>query len=419
MQDGKDMCPKIQKNYPQDNRIANEVQERKPKIIEHWLKNARAHIPAAKDHSDTAVVDHFTTILTLLSECLRTKFEHSSNPNNAVMSRKHGKQRSRLEGYTLDEVITEYILLRQVIFDELEECGLSHSSVNVINDFVDEGIRLAVTEFVAMKVIESQSFTAQINALHADVSREAELQRQTIAKLHEERILRERFVAALTHDLRTPLTAAKMAAQLLTQKLQDPTALLTNAARIIDNMERADEMIRDILDASRVSAGERLTLSLAECDLHQTVKSVLDELSTIHGARFALLSDADVHGYWDCEALQRVVENLATNAVKYGSQDTPIRVTISQHHDLIELTVHNEGKPIPPEDLSKLFQPHHRTHDAQITNPRGWGIGLTIVKGITEQHGGRVEVESTHEKGTIFRVFVPRSRPKAVGVPDA
>ncbi|MBA2406354.1 MAG: CHASE domain-containing protein [Bdellovibrionales bacterium] len=228
-----------------------------------------------------------------------------------------------------------------------------------------------------------------------------------LEELENERDLREKFVATLSHDLRTPLTAAKIKAQLLSKKATDEKFILQSSIKIAENMDRADSMIQDMLDAGKIRAGEKLPLTLDECDLNHLVTKTIEELSTIHGARFQLICHQQVSAILSCNGVRRILENLCQNAIKYGSPLTPVTITLEQDEKYISLKVHNLGSPIPEVDQIKLFEPYRRAESAQVQSQRGWGLGLTLVKGLVEAHEGNVTVLSTQEKGTTFTVKLP------------
>jgi PAS domain S-box-containing protein len=235
-------------------------------------------------------------------------------------------------------------------------------------------------------------------------------QRTVTARLEEERDLRERFVATLTHDLRTPLTAAKLNAHMLARKGSDPAALYKLTARISENLDRADQMIRDLLDANRIRAGEGIPLEFSECELTALVKDTLEELALVHGDRFALDAPEAIHGHWDCGGMRRILENLCNNAIKYGARDQPVTVRLAEAGPhAVSLSVHNWGQPIPPEAQALLFQQYRRVDSAQTRVQKGWGLGLTLVEGLAKAHRGTVSVESTQEAGTTFTVTVARA----------
>jgi PAS domain S-box-containing protein len=224
----------------------------------------------------------------------------------------------------------------------------------------------------------------------------------TIKSLEQERKFRENFVAALSHDLRTPLTAAKLSAQVLAKK--NPDAL---AHRIISSMDRADGMIRDMLDATKIKAGELIHIEPKDCVLNEILDETISELSTVHGERFILKTDKTVRGYWDCKVLRRVLENLASNAVKYGTPLTPVTIELSASETSAEISVHNLGNPIPLEEQNSIFEPYKRTLSATSGTQKGWGIGLTLVRGFIEAHQGNAVLKSSSTEGTTFLVTMP------------
>lgn len=227
-------------------------------------------------------------------------------------------------------------------------------------------------------------------------------------ELQEERDLRERFVATLTHDLRSPLAAMRTSAELIRRypDKADARERLTN--RIIGSIERADKMIQKLLDAHLIRAGRHLPLDVTSCEVRGIVVDALEELSVVHANRFVLTPGEDVHGWWDASALRRVVENLATNAAKYGAPEGAITCNVERADaDTVRLEVHNLGAPIPVDEQVRIFQAFHRTRSAVDPSGEGWGLGLALVRGIAEAHGGRVDVESAEDTGTRFRVQLP------------
>jgi len=246
--------------------------------------------------------------------------------------------------------------------------------------------------------------TEQLDRLQAAHTAQSDV----VAALEREKSQRETFVTALiTHDVRTPLAAAKMSAQLLGRAIADPLTLQKLAGQIANNLDRADQMITDLLDVSRIRAGEGIPLALVECVLNEVARSVIEDLTSIHGDRFVLKSKGEIRGNWDPSALRRVLENLASNAVKYGTARGPITIILRQVQENAEISVHNQGEPIPETLLPMLFEPYHRSESAVRSSQMGWGIGLALVRGITEAHGGSVAVKSTEGGGTTFIVRIP------------
>lgn len=228
-------------------------------------------------------------------------------------------------------------------------------------------------------------------------------------ELENERELREIFISALSHDLRTPMTVIKSAAQMLKRNADNPELVKSLPDLIISSVERADDMIRDLLDANRIKAGEGFPVSIHFCRLDIIVQDVIAGLEKIHGKRFRIENKmAETSGYWDSKAILRLLENLASNAVKYGESQADVTITLNAGDEWVEIAVHNYGHPIPEDEQKMLFHHYHRSKTAIRTGQIGWGIGLTLVKGITEAHRGTVHVNSDSQSGTTFTIRMPR-----------
>src|SRR5438105_9683873 len=131
-----------------------------------------------------------------------------------------------------------------------------------------------------------------------------------------ERGLRERFMSVLVHDLRGPLTVAKMGATMLIRQPELLDERRDLAVKIDTNLDRAERMIRDLLDTNRIRANERLPLHLVECDLAAIGRSLMEEISPMNIARFNLKLEDGIRGNWDSEELRRALWNLSSNAIK-------------------------------------------------------------------------------------------------------
>jgi signal transduction histidine kinase len=248
----------------------------------------------------------------------------------------------------------------------------------------------------------------------ASVRSEAATQ-EAVQRLEQERELREHFVATLSHDLRSPLAAAKIASQLLFRKASDPVELLKLAGRIAENIDRVEQMISDLLDVSRINAGQKLPIEIEACELRSLAADTLDNLATIHSDCFALRAEEEIHGFLSCSGIRRVLENLCSNAIKYGAPDQPMTVSIRRDDEQVLIEVHNQGPPIPAEDQALLFEPFRRSRSESNSSKRGWGLGLALVAGIAAAHGGSVAVESSAQQGTTFRVALPLDARTASG----
>jgi signal transduction histidine kinase len=229
-----------------------------------------------------------------------------------------------------------------------------------------------------------------------------------ITALRELEQSREQYVSLITHDLRGPLTAASVGAQRLSRENDSPHVHAL-AGGVLQSLKRMDTMVRDLLDAQRIRSGHGLPLKLAECDLAVIAREVVDELSSAKDSPgFVLRAEPPLKGIWSAAELRRALWNLASNARKYGAAHAPIVITVERKDETqVELSVHNEGTPIPLEDQERLFAPYERTPAATRSQVRGWGLGLTLVRGCAEAHGGSVRVESAEGRGTTFTLELP------------
>ncbi len=116
----------------------------------------------------------------------------------------------------------------------------------------------------------------------------------------------------------------------------------------------------------------------------------------------------EIKGYWDSSGVRRILENLVNNAVKYGANYQPVNVSLRENSDRATIFVHNVGNPLSPDEVANIFGHYKRTPSAQAGTKKGWGLGLALVRGIAEAHGGSVRVESAPGKGTTFTVEFPR-----------
>lgn len=237
---------------------------------------------------------------------------------------------------------------------------------------------------------------------------ERDLSRTRVESLELESELRERFVFMLSHDLRNPLSAAKISAQIIARRSCDIDQHRELARRAAHSIGRVDRMITDLLDVSRIRAGQPFVLNVEESDLCAILRDVYDDIATMHGDRFDIRAPASLVGFWDSHALRRVVENLVNNAIKYGDPSRIVTILAEAVESRVLLKVHNFGTAISVADQESLFELFRRSKSAEKNNVRGWGLGLALVRGIVEAHGGIVKVQSLPMAGTTFTLDLPR-----------
>lgn len=236
-------------------------------------------------------------------------------------------------------------------------------------------------------------------------------------KLREEEAKRisefnERLVGIVGHDVRSPVAASLATTeQLLSQPELEPK-LRRPVERIHRSVVRISKLIDLLLDYTRARVGGGIPLTFRDVSLKEICNKAVEEAQAGQPARtFELQCDDEYRGRWDPERLGQVLSNLLENAAKYGAQSTPIRLQLSGDALGVELRVHNQGEPIPPEVMPTLFQPFRRGPQTESTIKVSMGLGLYIVRELVEGHGGTVDVKSETTSGTVFRVRLPRVPP--------
>lgn len=400
------MAP-LKESAPTELSLAYAARLRKDQkaIIDRWCERVMREVPAARLQKHSAIVDSLPKFLDDLEKAIV-----SVNPpaHLALVENEyaieHGKQRAALPKYSLEQIITEYDLFRQVLIAFLEEEGrpLAVRERDIFLHAIFLATKVSTTEFVRAKSAELAESVDEINESNEKL-------RLANATLHDERGLREHVMDLIAHDLRGPLTAAKASAQLIARRPDQTDAIPQLAVRIIDSMSRADQMIQDLLDASRLRAGKGLPVQFEEVNLNQIVKETCEDFSTVHGNRFvAEVPSQDVTLNASPNELHRALDNLVNNAVKYGYAGTSITLGLNVDKDLVKLTVHNFGPVISPEEQTNLFRPFVRTKTVEQGKTKGWGLGLSLVAGVAAAHSGQVTVESSKNKGTTFTIELPR-----------
>jgi len=226
-----------------------------------------------------------------------------------------------------------------------------------------------------------------------------------LAENQRESEARERFISILGHDLRTPLSVISMAASVLSENDISPEQRERASARIRRSTERMSRMIRDVLDFARGRLGGGIPIAPRDCDLGVLCQQSVDELRGAHPDRDVQLlqTGEDLRARADGDRAIQVIANLVGNALQHG-QD-PVRVTARAEPAAVVIEVENRGPPIPPELVSRLFEPFGKK---ERTRTSGLGLGLYIANGIVRAHGGVLQVRSGPEPQTTFTVRWPR-----------
>jgi signal transduction histidine kinase len=223
--------------------------------------------------------------------------------------------------------------------------------------------------------------------------------------------LKSDFVSNVSHELRTPLALIRLYAETLElgritaqEKKEEYYCIIRKES------ERLTALINNILDFSRIEAG-RKEYDFRETDIAELVRNTLDAYRfqiEQQGFAFEQSIDASIPAVRvDREAIARALVNLVNNALKYSANEKFICVRLYRADGALKLEVIDRGIGITRREQAKIFEKFYRTGDALVHNTKGSGLGLSLVRHITQAHGGKVEVESTPGKGSKFTLSLP------------
>jgi signal transduction histidine kinase/ActR/RegA family two-component response regulator len=222
---------------------------------------------------------------------------------------------------------------------------------------------------------------------------------------------KDEFLAIVSHELRTPLNAIVGWTGLLNGGQLDQT-MSTRAIEIIDRNAKAQaQLIEDILDVSRIVSG-KFRLDLRPVQLEQVIKAAIDSVRPVADAKkieiFAALDSNTSPVSGDSDRLQQIVWNLLSNAVKFTPSGGQIDVSLKGGASHNQIVISDTGEGITAEFLPRVFEPFRQADGSKTRRHGGLGLGLSIVRHLTELHGGAVKAQSEGQgKGTTFTVTLP------------
>lgn len=322
----------------------------------------------AREQSTLALEDSIPDFLNNLFEQIST--EHGkdfTSSKEVLIGAVHGQHRAN-NRYTISQMIHEYFLLRDTIIDHLKARDLmSIEACEFVNCSIQKAVQESASQF-SSSLLDSQ----------------------------------ENFILSLAHDLRSPLMVIKLHAEMLKKKhqLEDKSI-----GKIFDAVKKVDEMVQDLLDQLKTKTVLNPATDLDDFDFHQLIQETILDYEGTYGEIFDFIGEKAMVK-WNRKSIERVLDNLISNAVKYGDINKTITLNLRQDSSNVYFSIHNHGDPIPEEDQIDLFKKFSRSSHNKDT--RGWGIGLSYVKDTVEHHKGIVLVTSDQE-GTVFKFELPKN----------
>ena len=232
-----------------------------------------------------------------------------------------------------------------------------------------------------------------------------------ITQLRSFSSMRRDFISNLSHELRTPVSVIRANSEtLIDSALDDKKQAKVFAKAILHNAERLTDMVSSLLDLSRIEYGE-LKLNFQEIDLNKFFENFISSISNLSKKKninilYKPNHDGLIKG--DLQAIERIMNNLIDNAIKYSENNSKIIIATSNEADeYIKVIVEDNGSGISPEDKDHIFSRFFRTASARATDNQGSGLGLAIVKHLVNSLNGEVGVQNSESKGSIFWFTVP------------
>ena len=370
------------------SRLALFIRENTGDIMAAWEDFAR-QLPEAAAMDVTALRDHARAMLDVIAsdidsfqtEPQRARKSHglaaAGRHDSRTAASKHGFGRAE-SGFHVATMVAEFRALRASVLRLWKErqgqaMATDLEDMTRFNEAIDQAVAESIAEF--MRQVDTT---------------------------------RDRFLAVLGHDLRTPLGAMLMSTQFLLE-----TAQLTDSQRVmVEGMERSGQrmkdLVKDLLDLAVTRLGDGIPINCADMDVGALVHGVVAEvLASNPGSRIEVGTSGSLTGAWDRARLAQVLTNLVGNALHHGSRHAPVRITVrGDQAECVVVAVSNLGPPIPADRIGGIFDAMKGS--AATRDRRHLGLGLYIVDKIVAAHRGTVAVRSSEGHGTTFTVSLPR-----------
>lgn len=371
-------------------RLADFILQNIEPILQKWEAFAKTMTPAADGMDAVALRDHAEQMLRTIAADLQTSQTvearisksqgEAPDSEEVTPAETHAKVRQS-SGFTIGQMIAEYRALRTsvlMLWMPPRDVSREDEIADVLR--FNEAIDQALAESVV-------TYTDDVDAA------------------------RNVFLGILGHDLRSPLGAISLSAEVLLRAGDLPPKSTKNVSRIYTSVKRSIKIVGDLLDFTRTQLGSGIPVRLAQDDLAQACEAMVEEARAYHPDREVDLQAKNrVVAQFDRSRMEQVISNLIGNAIKHGNPLTPVTVTLVAGAKTVSLSVHNEGPPIEDSVKATIFNPMVRNlQDGKVEYgaAAGLGLGLYIAAAIVNAHNGSIDVDSAADRGTTFTVSLP------------
>ncbi|HUQ20684.1 MAG TPA: sensor histidine kinase [Gemmatimonadaceae bacterium] len=360
-------------------------------ILSEWETFARS-LPLGETLDIAALRDHAKEMLRAVAEDLsepqtgRQQSEKSRGQSDAgqrlapTAAQAHGAGRAE-SGFSIEQMVSEFRALRASVI-RLWTVRKQKAGVTDLQDMIrfNEAIDQAIAESIA-------TYTRDV------------------------RESKDRFLAILGHDLRTPIGAMVMSTKFMldTGELSETQHMLMT--RMEATARRMNRLVADLLEFTRTRFGDAIPIDAVNMDIARMVEDVASEVRASYPASvIEVKSSGDLQGNWDLERLAQALTNLVSNAVQHGAEGSPVQIEADGSAEEVVISVRNHGTPMTPEQIDHVFERMKAFGAPEGHDRRHLGLGLYIVDKIVRAHKGSIAVESSAEQGTNFMIHLPRAQ---------
>jgi signal transduction histidine kinase len=243
-----------------------------------------------------------------------------------------------------------------------------------------------------------------------------------VVNLRELDRLKSDFVANVSHELGTPLTAIKGAVDLILREVPGPLTekQIHYLARVRSNTQHLAGLIRDLLDLAKIEEG-KIELKATRVSLVGLLQEVVETLRPVamekQIALEVVMPESSILVWADRDKVTQVLMNLIGNAMKFTPPQGTVKVSAANDGaEWVQVVVHDTGPGIPTDEKEKIFDKFYQVTGEGRQKPKGTGLGLAISKRLVEMHGGRIWLDSEPTRGSTFCFTLPMSTPQKIGV---